>query len=119
MKTLHLFKANVHACLAALALLLLSGAFPPSARGDQGLFASCGFSGVQTLVLQPGEKLLLPFYYENLTGARYTFTIQETHINKFSFPGDLLSAALAERGIQGPLVLEPGTHRMLGDDLGY
>ncbi|HEX5716903.1 MAG TPA: hypothetical protein VF179_12140 [Thermoanaerobaculia bacterium] len=89
------------ALLAGLALLLSA----PSARADHGQQpdASCGFTGVKTLVLRPGGQLPLPPSYQNLTGLTWTFYyIVMRDDLPFNLPGELLSATLG-----GPLTLPP------------
>jgi hypothetical protein len=84
----------VSTLLVVLALLL---GFPPAARADHGLQpdASCGFTGVKTLVLRPGAQLPLPVRYENLTSVPWTFYYIVTRNDlPFNLPGELLSPAL-------------------------
>jgi hypothetical protein len=90
--------------LALLAMLLTTA---PPARADHGEQpdATCGFTGVKTLVLRPGGQFPLPPVYQNLTGLSWTFYYIVVRDDlPFNLPGELLGAALG-----APLTLPPYT----------
>jgi hypothetical protein len=90
---------------AALALMLSS---PRTARAQP--VATCGFTGVKTLVLQQGDTFPFENQLANLTSQDWTF--HEVRIRDdvpFNMPGYLFNAAFGRRTLR----LFPGEERSL------